>query len=136
MRSLIGAGAGALSGLMSGMRRFERTGAAKPALPGSAGLTGMLLGARQRASLEAGGPLAAREMAQGSVLADGGLGLAMDAGWRPTAVQSMAIPRETREQLQGAGYNVPGLRDAAGPVAQRAMMGWLLANAFAGGKGG
>jgi len=127
MKPMLGGGLGALSGLMTGLRKFENTGAPKLAAPGTMGKSGMLMGAQQRASLEAGGPQAVREATQGSLLADGGLGSAMDVGWKPTMMQSMTIPGQNREALQGEGYNVPGAGDLFGPMLSRGLLGLLLA---------
>lgn len=127
MKPLVGGGLGALSGLMTGLKKFENTGAPKLATPGTIGKSGMLMGAQQRASLEAGGPQAVREATQGSVLADGGLSSAMNVGWKPTMMQSMAIPGQNREALQGQGYNVPGAMDLFGPALRNGLIGLLLA---------
>jgi hypothetical protein len=134
---LIGAIAGGAAGAVKGLGALRNIGAPEPQAnpfgplktikPTS--LTQMRMGAQQAASYNSMSPLELRREVQGSLLAPAPvLANAMQAGWKPSAMQSMALPRDVRRDLNQMGYNAPGIGQVAGPVALGAI-GGLLAGA-------
>lgn len=93
------------------------------------------LGAQQAAGYADMSPLELRQEVQKSLLQPAPmLANAMQAGWKPTAMQSMALPRQARQQLNSMGYNMPGAGNVLAPIAMGAIGGMLAGNALGGGS--